>query len=432
LAAAIVLIARGGSSKWAKSWDPRVTDMVTFVENDRELTFKHPIKVLFLTDAEFDAFLKRGSGITGGGGDKNAYIVQQALGMVASDYDPAKGRAGEDASTVGLYTPDDKTIRVRGSELTPEVRITLVHELVHALQDQSFNLGKVDSQAKTEEEGRGLVAIIEGDAVLVEQNYYASLNDADQEAIANAEGGGSLPDLPPAIIATFGLPYLVGDEFVYLAAADGPAARDALFTDPPRSSLALLDPLSYKTAGETIDVKRPDLAEAVTNVPEELGAAQWFYAFSTALSPLDTRAAIRAFGRDRASFTRASGSLCVTDHVAPRTASQRDKLRQTFDTWAKADSTNRTITDDGATITVKSCATTSPKGDAKIRPSLNELEARNNLMGALRHGEAVDDNKAAMCVADDAIDNLGADRAQQAVANDDLTTLVDDATACKL
>jgi hypothetical protein len=203
LAAAIVLIARGGSSKWAKSWDPRVTDMVTFVENDRELTFKHPIKVLFLTDAEFDAFLKRGSGITGGGGDKNAYIVQQALGMVASDYDPAKGRAGEDASTVGLYTPDDKTIRVRGSELTPEVRITLVHELVHALQDQSFNLGKVDSQAKTEEEGRGLVAIIEGDAVLVEQNYYASLKPSPTPKEAGAFPTFPRPSSPRSVCRTW-------------------------------------------------------------------------------------------------------------------------------------------------------------------------------------------------------------------------------------
>jgi hypothetical protein len=427
-----VLVARGSGSKWAKSWDPRVVDLVKFVEQDRELTFKHPIKVEFLTDAQFDAFLNQG-GPSDDAADKNAYIVQQALGLVAADYDPAKGKAGEDASTVGVYTPNDKRIRVRGSELTVDVRITLVHELTHALQDQAFNLGKVDRLANTDEEARGIGAIIEGDATLVEQNYISSLGDDDRTDLESVSAPSGSGGLPPAIIATFGLPYLVGDEFVYLIAADGVEARDGLFTDPPTSQLPLIDPLAYADPGDKPSIKAPTVPDPVKNVTDELGPAQWFYALTTMLSPADARSAMTAFGTDRAAFTRTSGTLCVTDNIAPRSSSTRAALRTALESWAAADASNRSLTDADNLIVAKSCATTTPKGDTKIRDALFDLEARNNVMASLRARNITTSNKAAVCVAEDALDTIGAEEAQAATADEAaLEQLATDAKSCRV
>ena len=41
---------------------------------------------------------------------------------------------------IGLYDEEDKRIRMRGEDLTPAVKATLVHELTHALQDQHYDL----------------------------------------------------------------------------------------------------------------------------------------------------------------------------------------------------------------------------------------------------------------------------------------------------
>jgi hypothetical protein len=41
------------TSRATGAWDARIVDLVRFVEDERELTFKHPVKVKFLTEAEF-------------------------------------------------------------------------------------------------------------------------------------------------------------------------------------------------------------------------------------------------------------------------------------------------------------------------------------------------------------------------------------------
>ena len=44
---------------------------------------------------------------------------------------------------------------MRGTDLTDvDVRVTIVHELTHALQDQHFDLTKLDDAVETEEDLR--------------------------------------------------------------------------------------------------------------------------------------------------------------------------------------------------------------------------------------------------------------------------------------
>src|SRR5690242_1992008 len=44
----------GSSGSSTSTWDPRVIDIVNFVEQRRGLRFKHPVPMEFLADAAFD------------------------------------------------------------------------------------------------------------------------------------------------------------------------------------------------------------------------------------------------------------------------------------------------------------------------------------------------------------------------------------------
>src|SRR5262245_50490690 len=45
------------TSEQATTWDPRVEDLVKFVEDTRGLTFDHPVPIEFLSEQAFDAKL---------------------------------------------------------------------------------------------------------------------------------------------------------------------------------------------------------------------------------------------------------------------------------------------------------------------------------------------------------------------------------------
>ena len=48
--------------------------------------------------------------------------------------------------TLAYYDPSGEQVFVRGTELTPAVRVTLAHELAHVLQDQHFDLERLADQ----------------------------------------------------------------------------------------------------------------------------------------------------------------------------------------------------------------------------------------------------------------------------------------------
>ena len=48
-----VYFAPGGGPSYPEHWDTRVLDLVHFVEDERDLCFKHPVEVEFLDDKAF-------------------------------------------------------------------------------------------------------------------------------------------------------------------------------------------------------------------------------------------------------------------------------------------------------------------------------------------------------------------------------------------
>jgi uncharacterized protein YjaZ len=79
---------------------------------------------------------------------------------------------------------------VRGTELTPSVESTLVHELTHALQFQHFDLGKHHEELEEADDSAAssaYTALVEGDARRIQAAWRENLSEEEQEALWESE-----------------------------------------------------------------------------------------------------------------------------------------------------------------------------------------------------------------------------------------------------
>jgi hypothetical protein len=219
-----------------------VAELKAFVESTRGLRFRKPVDVAVLDD---DAFRRS---LVGGGepieqSDTQVSLgVLRALGLLDAGA-PAPSGELDPATVAGFYDTRTKQLVVRGPELTPFVRQVLVHELTHALDDQHFELNPLlfDQDAALAFE-----ALVEGDAVIVEARYLASLPEAERRAAAAEEDAtfGAGAGAVPRVAAELGVfPYRDGPRFVdALLAAGGTGQVDGAFRMRPASTSEVLHP----------------------------------------------------------------------------------------------------------------------------------------------------------------------------------------------
>src|SRR3954454_6853889 len=141
-----------------------------------------------------------------------------------------------DDGTLAVYNPGDKRVRVRGTEMTPALRVTLVHELTHAAQDQHFDAGR---HLDTQGEAAAFRALLEGDAMRIEDRYIDQFSDDERKAYEDqadkdfSDSEAKLTDVPPAVTAYFAAPYTLGRQLVQLLDDQGGnSAVDDALVDP--------------------------------------------------------------------------------------------------------------------------------------------------------------------------------------------------------
>ena len=219
-----------------------VEELKAFVESARGLRFLEPVDVAVLDPDAFRRSLAGGEP-TGESDAEVALGVLRALGLLEGTDD--LGTAGElDADTVaGFYDTETRELVVRGDRLTPFIRQVLVHELTHALDDQHFDL---EPDFADEEAALAFEALVEGNAVVVESRYLASLSPDEREAARSEEdatfggGGAGVPDI---VVELGSFPYRDGPRLVEaLLRAGGRARLDDAFRSPPTSSAEVLHP----------------------------------------------------------------------------------------------------------------------------------------------------------------------------------------------
>jgi hypothetical protein len=157
------------------------------------------------------------------------------------------------AAVAGFYSPRDDEIKViTDTPQRPEIdNATLVHELVHALQDQHYGLDNRTYAGQTQDTQLSIDGLIEGDASYVERRYANRCGDGwscvtsptaggtsgggETSGDGSDGGGGAQPNY--GILLTMYQPYSDGPGYVAaLHERDGWDAVDRAFRSPPVST----------------------------------------------------------------------------------------------------------------------------------------------------------------------------------------------------
>lgn len=275
------------------------------VADERRLDFTEPIDPVLLSPddlrarvqelaaedypaevADVDARLLSGLGAIPAGTDLQALQLDLLGEQVAGFYDPDTG----------------ELTAVAEDGLDPTTRMTLAHEVDHALTDQALGLPDLDGFTGRSDEALATLAVIEGDASLLMQRWAAQqLSLAEQLAAAASSLGpaGQLQSTPWVLQQQLVFPYTAGLEFACQHFADGGWDRvDRLYRDGPTTSAQVLWPERYAVGESAVDVDDPALPADWQEVRrDQLGAADLLWLFQ---APGDDRSAALSDPEERA------------------------------------------------------------------------------------------------------------------------------------
>jgi hypothetical protein len=251
------------------------------IQRFRELDFTAPVPLVLKTrDQALEMMRKeiardhtedeiRIGGLTGAmtgvypvGMDLKSETLKLLRSQIAGFYDPhekemvlVQGVVNESlwSSAAGVITHRD---------LVGEM--LLAHELTHALQDQHFHIEQMIDQVKNNDDrDLALKAVAEGDATLAGYGYV--VGNLDDESISSIVARmDDLPrafaaqsaDIPMGLSAPMIFQYADGVRFVAEAYRRGGwSAVDAIYADPPRATLEILQPdLYYEHRAQLVDI----------------------------------------------------------------------------------------------------------------------------------------------------------------------------------
>lgn len=247
-------------------------EIVAFVEAERGHRFSAPPSVAGLPDAEFEErFLAAQDGEPVLDPETEAWL--RALGLLPPEVDAEEAFTDLLSSAVqGFYDPETDELAVRGDVVTPYVQTVIAHELTHALDDQIFDLTRLDALAeRADESAFAFQTLVEGSARVVELAYESEALDPEEQAAVDAEKLGPLlqpndpgPGDPGAAteLVALGLmlvlPYGNGQRLVDALLTQGASALDAAFRAPPTTSEQVLDPAVYAAGERAVDVEDPE------------------------------------------------------------------------------------------------------------------------------------------------------------------------------
>lgn len=372
-----------GKRTFPSAWDPRIRPIADWVAKERKLSFDHPVEVKFLEPAEYTKVSTGGSvdeapDATSKAEAANQVAQLRALGFISGELDlDAATKTLADSGTLAFYNPEDKVVYVRGTAMTPSLRVTLAHELTHVLQDQHFDLTRVASLPDSE--GGVLRALAEGDASRIEDAYAEKVLSADErrdyEKQSRADSRDAIDKLddkvPPILTAVFASPYVLGPELLtYLTLQGGDRAIDKTFTNIP-SEEVLFDPQTYKTpaaAPVTVELEAPTGTKAVDD--GEFGPTTWFLLLASRLEPTRALAAVDGWGGDHYVVYRDAGKVCVGADVRADSPKDLEQFSDALGDWsAKSPKGTSSVDVDGSTVHFRSC---DPGKDAKAVGNVDE------------------------------------------------------------
>lgn len=223
------------------------------VEHIRQLEFKETVPVDIISREEFrESSSNTTVNETFRTFDDTKFEALLLIGESDDALDVQEANRG--SSVLGYYSPSqDQIVLIANNKSAPKLdEYTLAHELVHALQDQHFDLTSISSETRDGHNANN--GIVEGDAKYVDYLYKQRCTDPDHAwngtcvtPPASEGGGGGSP-------ANFGVyfmkfqPYSDGPKFVSSVRANGGwAAVNDVYTNLPASTEQVIDPSRYRS-----------------------------------------------------------------------------------------------------------------------------------------------------------------------------------------
>jgi len=238
----------------AEKLPPPIAKVAQEVEQVRGLQFKHQLAAEAVSQSQIARMLQQGlnEGFPKDEADRTAQ-AWIAMGVIPKGTDLRQAVEDFNSSQViGFYDNEAGRLVIIGSAtLTPYQRFALAHELTHALQDQYFNLGRLDQLDRTcqDERVEALLSLTEGDAVETSVEWATQNLTPSEITTFDKEASDFTPppsSVPPFVQNLLTWPYVPGRTFVQaLQARGGEPAVDRAFQNPPSSTEQILHPEKY-------------------------------------------------------------------------------------------------------------------------------------------------------------------------------------------
>ena len=265
---------------------------------------------------------------------------------------------------IGYYdTITGELVFIGTSDPSPLERVTLAHELTHAIDDQRFGLEQIDllgAQCR-DEELQAALAVVEGNATFFMLRWAQGFLSVEEQIELSAEAAAQEP--PPSTVAPFidaiqQWPYIDGLSFItQLETAGGLDAVDSAFGELPVSTEQIIHPERYPDDVPTpVDV--PDISGAMGGGWKDLdvqSVGEMWLDLALSLRIDDADAADAAAGWDggiyRAwSHGRDVAVILSTEWDAPEDA---DEFATAMERWiADGDQIAEVLPVDGTSVSV--------------------------------------------------------------------------------
>ncbi|MDQ4133795.1 MAG: hypothetical protein M3179_11460 [Actinomycetota bacterium] len=324
------------------AWDGRVQPLAEFVADERGLEFEHPVDVEFLDNQEFTSEISEEGGElteTDEEDAENFGRLFRAVGLASGDVDLLdSGQQAAEEGILGYYDPERERILVRGTDMTVDVRATLVHELTHALQDQHFDLALAD-EFETSGQEFAYQALVEGDARRIERAYLRDLPESQlDEYVEESAEEPDFEGVPAALVAYLSAPYELGVGFAGLVAEQGgQTAIDDAFEDPPQSDENIMDPFTFLADDEPVSVDQPELAPNEEEFDSgDWGALTWLLMLGARIDPHAALRAVDGWGGDAYVAFERDDTTCVRIAYVGETPRDTDEMAAALDQWVAA------------------------------------------------------------------------------------------------
>ncbi len=255
----------------------------------------------------------------------------------------------------GFYEPKTKEFYLAAWLPVADQKRVIAHELVHALQDQHFDLRRFEDWPKGDSDAELAVhALIEGEATLVmieydfeqqgmklDMNKVGALTDnmIEQDTDSDAKAYPVLANAPKVLKENLQFPYIYGAGFVGAVLKNRSwQALDSSYTNLPASTEQIMHPERFLIRDNPVKIDIPDLSgslgpnwkKADSDVNGEFG---YLVALAEFLPKRTARNAAAGWGGDRYALyeDKTTGALVLAQYTTWDT--ERD-AREFFDAYS--------------------------------------------------------------------------------------------------